>query len=81
MGGVGTFVGEKVDISFRFGADQADKMRACDDLRSSHVNLRCTVWAPAELPTWDRISQMFLDIKTSDRKWAFFMLGHEEAYK
>ena len=80
-GNVATFGDKRVNVAFRFGVDQADKLRACDDLKHNHVNLHCTVWTPIKLPTWDHISQMCLNIRTSDRKWAFFKADHEAAYK
>lgn len=43
MGDVSTVANEKVNIAFRFGVDQAGKLRAFDDLKSNHVNLHCTV--------------------------------------
>ena len=69
-GNVATFANKQVNIAFRFGVDQADKLRACDDLKRNHVNLHCTVWTPIKLPTWGHISQMCLNIRTSDKKWA-----------
>ena len=80
-GNVATFEKDRVNIAFRFGVDQADKLRACDDLKHNHVNLHCTVWTPIKLPTWDHISQMCLNIRTSERKWAFLKADHEAAYK
>ena len=72
---------EKIAVAFRFGVGQAGKLRAFDDLRRRHFNLHCTVCAPIKLPTRDHISQMCLDIKPPDRKWAFSKADHEEAYK
>ena len=69
------------NIAFRFGVDQADKLRACGDLRRNTANLYCTVWTPIKLPTWDRLSQLCLNIRTSDREWAFFKADRQAAYK
>ena len=47
-----TYAHGSVNIAFRFGVDQADKLRACDDLEHNEVNLYCTVWTPIKLATW-----------------------------
>ena len=44
-GNVATYEKGTTIVEFRFGADQADKLRAFDDLRRNTVNLYCTVWA------------------------------------
>ena len=46
------------NVSFRFGVLQADKLRACDDLKHSMTNLTCTVETPIHLLTCDNIAQL-----------------------
>ena len=80
-GKVATFEKDRANIAFRFGVGQAGKLRACDDLKHNRVNLHCAAWNPIKLPTRGHISQMRLNIRTSERKWAFFKADHEAAYK
>ena len=80
-GTVATYDRGPINIAFRFGVDQADKLRACDDLKHNEVNLYCTVWTPIKLPTWDHIAQMCLDIRHTRKPWEFFKSDHEAAYK
>ena len=80
-GNVATFANKKVDVAFRFGVDQAEKLRACDDSNHNRVNLHCTVWTPIKLPTWVHVSKICLNIRTSGKKWAFYKAGREAAYK
>ena len=70
-----------VNIAYRFGVDQADKRRACHDLKHNEVNLYFTVWTPVKLPTWDHIAQMCLDVRHTRRPWGFFKADHEAACK
>ena len=71
----------KLNIAFRFGVDQADKLRACDDLRHSMTNLACVVETPIKLASWDHLAEMCRRIKTSELDWQFFKADHEAAYK
>ena len=80
-GTVATYENGPVNIAFRFGVEQADKLRACDDLKHNEVNLHCTVWTPIKLPTWDHIAQMCLNIRHKRVPWEFFKTDHEAAYK
>ena len=80
-GNVATYGKGEVNSAFRSGVDQADKLRAFDDLRPNRVNLRCAVWTPIKLPTWGHIPQMCLQIRTSRRKWASFKDDPEAVYK
>ena len=41
-----TLLDPRLNIPFCFGAQQADKLRACDGLRYSRVNLSCIVTTP-----------------------------------
>ena len=80
-GSVATYENGPVNIAFRVGVEQADKLRACDDLKHNEVKLYCIVWTPIKLPTWDHIAQMCLNIRPSGRPWGFFKADHEAAYK
>ena len=57
------------NIASTFGADQHEKLRACDDLRRSMVNLRTSVTTPITLPTWDHIAQLSKLVLHTKRKW------------
>ena len=80
-GDVATYDRGAANIAFRFGADQAAKLRAGDDIRQNAANLYCTVWTPIKLPKWGHISQMCPNVRTPERKWAFFKEDHQAAYK
>ena len=80
-GNVATYNKGEVVVAFRFGVDQLDKVRPCDDLKYSTTNQYCTVWTPIKLPTWDHIGQMAIEIKDTQRPWAFLKTDHEAAYK
>ena len=68
-------------IAFRFGVDQSDKLRACDDLKYSKTNEFCSVKTPISLPTWDHIGQMATTVADSARPWSFLKTDHAAAYK
>ena len=80
-GNVANWTKGKTVIAFRFGVDQMDKLRSCDDLKYSTTNMYCTVWTPIKLPTWDHIGQMTLEVANSNRPWSFMKMDHEAAYK
>ena len=71
---------EGVNIAFRFGVEQADKLRACDDLNHNWVSLACSVWAPITLPTWDHIAQSALDLRKRKLNCEFSKEDHASAY-
>ena len=71
----------KLNIAFRFGVEQADKLRACDDLRYSMTNLACLVQTPIKLASWDHVAKMCKAIQGTQRDWHFFKADHEAAYK
>ena len=81
QGNLAIFDDGATNVSVRCGVDQAEKLRACDGLRRNTVNIYCAVWAPIKLPTWGKISQLCLTVKTSDQKWAFFKADHQADYK
>ena len=80
-GSVSDYARGSVDIAFRFGVDQANKHRACDDLRHNGVDLFRTIGTPIELPTCDHIAQMSLNVRPMKKDWEFFKSDHEAAYK
>ena len=69
------------NVSFRFGVEQNDKLRECDDLKQNMVNLRTSVFTPITLPTWDRISQMANRIRSFKTAWGFLKADRKDAYK
>ena len=48
--------GEKINIAFRIGVSQTDKLMGCDDFKDALTNKRCRVSAPITLPGWDHIA-------------------------
>ena len=72
---------EKLSIAFRFGVEQSDKLRACDDLCHARTNLACVVETPIKLVSWDHLAELSNLANTSDRDWALFKADHEAAYK
>ena len=80
-GSVATYAHVSVNIAFRFGVGQADKIRACGDLKHNVVNIYCTVWTPIKLPTWGQIAQMCLNVRPSRETWEFPNTDHKAACK
>ena len=72
---------EGADFSFRFVAEQNEKLRAFGDLKQNMVNLRTSVFTPITLPTWGHISQMSNHIRYSKAHWGFFKADRKDAYK
>ena len=69
------------NIAFRFGVEQQEKLRACDDLRHNMVNLCTSVLTPITLPTWDHISQLSKNVYKHRLNWVFLKTDHADAYK
>ena len=44
------------NIAFRFGVEQTDKLRGCDDLKDSLTNTACAIRTPIALPGWRHIA-------------------------
>ena len=68
------------NIAFRFGAEQADKLRACDDLRRSLTNSACRVHTTVKLVSWGHVSQLRRSYARDGRDWALFKADHESDY-
>ena len=83
LGGSGsTFAKGSVNVAFRCGFDQADKLRACDDINHNEVNLYfCTIWTPVKLPTRDHNAQMCLGVRPDKKNSEFPNADYEAAYK
>ena len=71
----------KLKIALKWGAEQADRQRACDDLRYSMTNLACCVATPIKLASWDRLAEMCRAISSNPRDWHIFKDDRESAYK
>ena len=71
----------ELNVAFRFGVEQSDKLRAFDDIRHSRTNLACVVETPIKLVSWDHLTELTHLVNTNDRDWAFFKADHEAAYK
>ena len=69
------------NIAFRIGVEQADKLRACDDLRRSLANSACRVRTPIKLVSWGHVSQMCRSYAVDGRHCALFKADREAAYK
>ena len=69
------------NIVFRFGAEQADKLRACGDLKHGLANKACQIPTPIKLVSWCHVSQLFRRYASDGRDWALFKADHEAAYK
>ena len=72
---------EECNIAFRFGAQQAGKLRGCDDLRDSLTNTACAVRSPITLPGWDHIAAAARILNTTLCDWSFGKVDHQSAYK
>ena len=68
-------------MAFRFGVEQSDKLRACDDLRHARTNLACVVETPIKLVCWDHLVEIANLVNDGKRDWAFIKADHEAAYK
>ena len=69
------------NVAFRFGVEQAEKLRACDDLRHSLTNLACHVATPIQLVSWDHISELSSLLNNHRDDWEMLKADHEAAYK
>ena len=76
-----TWRSSQFNISFRFGVEQADKLRACDDLKHSLTNLACSVHTPIPLVSWDHISQPPGFLAKGGGDLVMFKADHEASYK
>ena len=72
---------EMVNIAFRFGVLQSDKLRGCDDLKDSLTNETCHIATPITLPNWDHIASSARILATNKRTWVFGKVDHRDAYK
>ena len=72
---------KRYNIAFRFSVDQADKLRACDDLKHSMTNLACSVLTPIKLVSWDHLAQLSHILSERKLDWGLFKADHEAAYK
>lgn len=76
-----TYKEGSADIAFRLVVDQADKIRARDDLMENRAGLYFSVWAPIKIPTCGQIEEMRLDINSVIREWSIFKANREADYK
>ena len=72
-----------VNPAYKFGAQQAEKLRAVDDLKRSSTNEAATVLTPINLPSWDHIAEMctFFRKQGETRPLAMSKADHADAYK
>ena len=68
------------NVAFRLGVEQAEKLRACDDLKHGLANQACRVHTPIKLVSWDHLSQLCRTFAKGGRDWALFKADHEAAY-
>ena len=76
-----TIMGRKLNIAFRFGVSQGEKLRACGDLRHSLTSLACSIMTPIKLVSWDHVAELCRLVSSSRSDWQFLKAGHEAAYK
>ena len=76
-----TWKSPRFNICFRFGVEQADKLRACDDLKHPMTNLARTVHTPIQLVSWGDIAQLANFLASDGGDWVMFKADHEAAYK
>ena len=69
------------NIVFRVGVDQAEKLRACGDLKHGLANKACQILTPIKLVSWGHVSQLCRRYASGGRDWALFKADHEAAYK
>ena len=48
----------ELNVSFRFGVEESDNLRACDDLRRARTNLACAVETPIKLARWGHLEEL-----------------------
>ena len=72
-----------VNPAYRFGVQQAEKLRAVDDLKRSRTNEATAVTTPINLPSWDHIANMciFFRKQGETRPLAMAKADHADAYK
>ena len=69
------------NVTFRFGVEQAAKLRACDDLKHGLTNTACAVRTPIQLVSWGHLAQLCRRSCESSRGWALLKADHVAAYK
>lgn len=69
-----------MNIDFRFGVEQGEKIRAIDDLKQSLTNLAFSVLTPIRLVSWGHVAELFRRASSSHFGWEFFKSGRESAY-
>ena len=72
---------DPINIAFRFGVSQSDKLRGCDDFKDALTNKCCYISTPITLPGWDHIAAATRVLSTCQTAWAFGKIDHEAAYK
>ena len=60
---------DRANVAFLFGAEQAEKLRACGDLKRNWANIECAVWTPIALPARGHIAQSELDLRKRRLDW------------
>jgi len=76
-----SLVRDQIPPAFRFGVHQADKVRACDDLKDNGTNALCLVETPITVPSWDHVVTMCDHVRKNPGTWFFGKVDHESAYK
>ena len=80
-GAVACFDRTKFNFAFRFGGEQMNKLRECDDIRRNLVNLCTSVITPITHPNWDHIAQLIKDAFRTNTKWTFLKAAHDSEYE
>lgn len=58
------------DVACTFGVEQADQLRACDDLKQSLTNTACRAHTPIKLASRDHSPQLRRTFAADGRDWA-----------
>ena len=69
----------KLNVDFRFGAEQADNLRAYEDILYSMRNLACRVVASIRLAAWAHLAEIRRTIITHPMDWRLFKAEPESS--
>lgn len=76
-----TLADSSLNVSFGFGAEQAEELRARDDLRRVLKNLACATHTRAKLVSRGRLAEISRFVNAGRRDCAFSKADREDSYK
>ena len=71
----------ELNIAFRFGVEQIDKLRACDDLRHARTNLASVVQTPIKRARWGHVADLTNLVNDGKMDLSLSKADREAAYK